>query len=312
MGSWGTGLYSGDFAMDLRSAVAAVARLPFEGDRLLELLCRTEASAASNPDDSDHTTFWLVVADQFARRGIECREARDKALAIIVADADLAVHARLGMTPPDLDRRRRMLKHVEARITAPPQAGGARPVLKKPQALVMEVGDVFAYPTCGGRCRNAYTASTDRDRQGPAGTPWKSDGWAALVIVDRGRAFDFLSWYWPLTIAAAMDHKPTFEELLGDVLWRLASPGTCSTVHFKRLELQKIATVALDRAKVQHAFRDMKPAVFAAVHDISICNGVDVGPYVPVALMPRPGTPIDRSRGRPYPTILGIGSLLAR
>ena len=35
MGRWGTGLYSGDFAMDLRSTIRAVARLPFSADRLV-------------------------------------------------------------------------------------------------------------------------------------------------------------------------------------------------------------------------------------------------------------------------------------
>ena len=36
MGVFGTGLYSGDFAMDLRSAIKAVSRLPFEPGRLVE------------------------------------------------------------------------------------------------------------------------------------------------------------------------------------------------------------------------------------------------------------------------------------
>jgi hypothetical protein len=78
MGVWGIGLYSSDFAQDLRSSVRAVARLPFEPDRLLELLCATESSAANDPTDSDHTVFWLTVADQFAKSGIDCRRARDR------------------------------------------------------------------------------------------------------------------------------------------------------------------------------------------------------------------------------------------
>ena len=48
MGTWGTGLCSGDLAMDLRSTIAAVARLPFEGDRLAEILCETEPGVADN------------------------------------------------------------------------------------------------------------------------------------------------------------------------------------------------------------------------------------------------------------------------
>ena len=38
MGVWGAGLYSGDFAMDLRSTIGAVARLPFDNDKLLDIL----------------------------------------------------------------------------------------------------------------------------------------------------------------------------------------------------------------------------------------------------------------------------------
>ena len=75
MGAWGTGLYSGDFAMDLRGTIRAVARLPFSADRLVDVLCDAEPGAARSSVDSDHTVFWLVVADQFAKRGIDSRES---------------------------------------------------------------------------------------------------------------------------------------------------------------------------------------------------------------------------------------------
>src|SRR6185295_17387196 len=97
MGVWGTALYSGDFAMDLRATISAVARLPFDPDRLVEILCETESSAANNPSDEEHTTFWLVVADQFAKRGIVSNLAHEKALDIISANADLDALTRLGM-----------------------------------------------------------------------------------------------------------------------------------------------------------------------------------------------------------------------
>ena len=83
MGNWGVGLYSGDFAQDLRSSVRAVSRLPFAPSKLLELLCQTELKAANDPSDPDHTVFWLVAADQFAKRGIDCSAVRDRALSII-------------------------------------------------------------------------------------------------------------------------------------------------------------------------------------------------------------------------------------
>ena len=89
MGIWGSGLYAGDFAADLRAAVGAVARLPFDGDRLVEILSEVEPDASRNPADEDHITFWLVVADQFARRGIVSPHAQARALAII----DTAPHS---------------------------------------------------------------------------------------------------------------------------------------------------------------------------------------------------------------------------
>jgi hypothetical protein len=48
MGTWGVGLYAGDFAMDLRSTIGAVACLPFDSDRLVEILCESEPTAASS------------------------------------------------------------------------------------------------------------------------------------------------------------------------------------------------------------------------------------------------------------------------
>src|SRR6476619_2691835 len=99
MGVWGTSLYSGDFALDLRSTIGAVARLPFAADRLVEILCETEPAAANNPLDEEHSTFWLIVADQFARRGIVSERARAKALAMIDADVDIAMLEGRGMKP---------------------------------------------------------------------------------------------------------------------------------------------------------------------------------------------------------------------
>jgi hypothetical protein len=96
MGVLGTGVYAGDFAMDLRSSIGAVVRLPYEPDRLVEVLCETEPAAAGNPQDCDHTVFWLVVADQFARRGIVSAKARETGLRIIESGSDLAMQPVSG------------------------------------------------------------------------------------------------------------------------------------------------------------------------------------------------------------------------
>jgi hypothetical protein len=176
----------------------------------------------------------------------------------------------------------------------------------------MNVGDVFAYPTFGGRCVNPYFASKELDnkhwsKDGPVA--WKQDGWSAMVIVDRGRAFDFLSWYRPLTISAATVDKPTLAWLRGDVLWKLDRAGTCSALHFRRLELEKLGALAIDSDKMRRSFPGMKPGIFAAVNDITIAEGLQVGPAREVK-MPKPGEPLNSKWSRPPLTILGIAQIL--
>jgi hypothetical protein len=312
MGVWGAGLYSGDFAADLRSTVGAVCRLPFDSDKLVDILCEGNP-ATTDAEDPDHWTFWLVVADQFAKRGIACDRTRDAALTIIDSGSDIAMMGKLGMSPPDLKKRQKMLAELRTRITARVAVSKSRQVLKKPQPLLMDIGDVFAYPTFGGRCINPYFASKELDNKYPAkdgSTVWKQDGWSAFVLVGRGRAFDFLSWYRPLTVSKATAQRPTLAALRGEMLWKLSHAGTCSAVHFRRMELEKLGTLAVNEEKLIRSFPNMKPGILAAVEDISIGNGLNVGPAVRDALMPKPGEPLSFKWGRPYPTILGIERIL--
>ncbi len=309
MGVRGTSLYSGDFAADLRSTIAAVVRLPFDPDRLIGILCETEPSAANDPNDEDHTTFWLIAADQFAKRGIVCDRVRNHALHIIDARLDLAMLEKLGMKPADLRKRSRMLDELRTRIATPPLNPKLRITLQKPQPLLFEIGDVLVYPTCRGASINPYFASKEMlnvPTSGAGFTPWTQDGWGAMVIFDRGRAFDFLSWYRALTIAEARSEKPSLDSLRGSVLWRLGRPGTCSANHFKKLELEKIGRLPIDGEKLNLFFPDLKPGISAAVSDISISNSMSSAPYVRKEMIAEPGT----ARRGLAPTMLGIGQIL--
>jgi hypothetical protein len=129
---------------------------------------------------------------------------------------------------------------------------------------------------------------------------WKQDGWSAFVLVDRGRAFDFLTWYRPLTVSTATVEKPTLTGLRGEVLWKLERTGTCPPLHFKRMELEKIGTLPIDKDKWRHWFPVMPPGTFEAIDDVSIANALNVGPSTPAV-----------SFGKPYSTILGIGQVLS-
>jgi hypothetical protein len=289
---------------------SGTVRLPFDSDKLADIVCENEPAIANKPDDEEYTTFWLVIADQFAKRAIVCNRARDKALAIIDSGADIAIHEKRGMNPSDLRKRQKMLKEVRERITAPVVDRKPRPVLQKPQALLMDVGDVFVYPTFAGRCINPYCGSRELDRLGTTSPAWKQDSWAAMVVVDRGRAFDFLAWYRPLTISRATIQKPVLEQLRGELLWRLTRPGTCSPLHFKRMEFEKIGALPVDNDRLRSSFPNMRPGTNAAISDISIANGLHVAPYVAEAVMPKPEEALSLKRGKAY-TILSIAEILS-
>lgn len=267
MGQWGTGLYFGDFAGDVRGAFGAVARLPFDGERLLELLCDLEPTAARDAADPDHTTFWLVCADQFAKRGIACARLRETALAIIDDGRDLAAKARLGMDEAGLRERRRMLAELRERIVTPPSNPKPRTVMRKPQRYLVETGDMIVFPTAKGNCINPYFQSKEAITGG-----WRQDGWGAALIVECGRAFNFLAWYRPLVAPEATAAKPDLAALRGRADWVLQRAGTLSGPHLARMEIERLGTLAVDPAKVERLFPNRPKGTSDAIGDISIAN----------------------------------------
>ena len=89
MGAWGAGLYSSDMAADMRAVIKSALRLPFDEDRIVDVLRDCERNAASDPNSEDHTTFWLVLADQFEKRGVAHAPTSEKAITIIDRGDDL-------------------------------------------------------------------------------------------------------------------------------------------------------------------------------------------------------------------------------
>src|SRR5437763_15931482 len=86
----------------------------------------------------------------------------------------------------------------------------------------------------------------------------------------------------------------------GELLWKLPLPGTCSAVHFKRMELEKIEALAIDPDKFKSAFPKLWPAAGQVISDISIANQMDTGP-----------SSVQIASHNPYPTLTGTGKILA-
>src|SRR5262245_4947722 len=207
MGAWGAGLYSGDFGTDLRATIGAVLRLPFDADRLVDIVCDVEP-ASTSPASEEHTTFWLILADQFCKRGIVSERVREHALEIIDRGEDLAMMRSLSMNASDLRKRQKVLDDLRARLVAP-GVSKPRTVLREPQPLLMDVGDVIVYPTCHGRCINPYL--TPGKQLEVLGQPWTQNDWGAAIVIDCGCAFGFLAWYRPITLVRALAGKPDIE-----------------------------------------------------------------------------------------------------
>lgn len=271
MGTWGAGLYSGDLALDLRETVRAVARLPFDGTRILEILRDTNPEAADNPTNEEHTVFWLVVADQLHKRGIECAGATRKAIDIIESGSDEAIFSSLGMPASHLRKRAKTLAALRDQLSAPLPA--RRKLLRSPQPLTLEVDAVYAFPTSKGKVWNPYVNPSPQRR--PEWYKWTRDGWGAMLVVDRGLAFDYLAWYRITVCQREFDEKPVVEALW-EAPWMSGGYGTCSPVEFTRMGLDRIGEVLVDRAAFEAAFGSIGVGLFAAAGDITIANHLHV------------------------------------
>ncbi|MGQ0446338.1 MAG: hypothetical protein ACT4O2_14745 [Beijerinckiaceae bacterium] len=289
MGTWGTGLYANDFAADFKAVISAAIRLPFDEDRLVEILCSTEPSVAENPIDEDHTVFWLVLADQFEKRGIASARARDTAVAIIDGGIDATTMARLGMEPADLRKRAKVLAELRARIVAAPAVSKPRATMKQPEPYELEIGGVYSFPTHKGENINPYMTKKFFDRGA-----WTPDGFGLMVLVERGRAFDYLAWYRPIVIEDAVPSIPSLASLVNDFRWYLVDPGTCSAHHFMKMELKKIAILEIDPVKLNRTFHGREPGTIWAINDISIANQMDLRRSVRIA-----GHPLIQSHQSP-------------
>jgi hypothetical protein len=138
---------------------------------------------------------------------------------------------------------------------------------------------------------------------------WRHDGWSIIVTISRGRAFDFLAWYRFLTIDFAVSEKPAAVPLDASQLWVLRRPGTVTPLQMRRLQLEKLGSVRVDDDKLQQTFPGMKPGTSYAINDISIANGMHVGPKLSARFTPRPGEPKEARTA--YPTILRLATILA-
>lgn len=307
MGAWGTGLYSGDFAQDLKTAISAVCRLPLREEELVDAVCEAERSAAADPADEDHTVFWLVLADQFEKRRIFSERVRQTALCIIDEGKDAAIMQGLGMTPADLRKRAGKLTELRGRLVAQPEASAERKTIKAPQPYVFELYGAYAYPTRGGAVINPYMSPKHFDR-----AAWQPDAFGLMLVVKRGRAFGYLAWYVAVKATEFPQALPDRQALLADVRWANTMYCTCNPAHFRKLELQELGVFGLDPARVDHFFPHMATGIVQAASDISIANHMDFdGRTDRRHVWRRPDGKLERFFYPPAPNLRELGAATA-
>lgn len=246
VGAWGPGLYSDDFAADLRTTVSTVCRLPLSAEEILATLERVEPEA-SMPHDDEYTTFWLVVADQLHRRGI-ASEATARAIAIIDDRSNFKVLAELDMSETDLRKRESMLRTLRATLVAPLPVRPRR-MLRKPEPLLVSPGEVFTFPIDRfGNVRNPYFPDG-------ADAGFQPAGWGCCLIVGAAHALGYLAWY---GIAANVElelERPGLARAVAKLKRSTYGLGTLTRTRMRRMGLERIGTIEpplVDPPKQEH------------------------------------------------------------
>lgn len=273
MGTWGPGLYDNDTASDMRPAIAAVARLPFSAQEVVDLFVARHRDVAENPADDDHVAFWLVLADQLHRRGLDAAEVFERARDLAKSGADDRVMASVGMSAADRKKREQHLRELVDRL-AQPVTPKKRKTLSAPQRLVMVQGQVgVAEVNRLGELRNPYMRE-GRVRFEPA-------GYTLFAVVATEHVFGFLAAYAVVVLrgAAPLEARPDLATALSLGPWGFELPATCSSAHARKMRLETIGTVPiasdLVTARAAPLLKEMEEF---AVQDVSIANRLRVTP----------------------------------
>lgn len=276
MGTWGPGLYSNDTASDLKSTIAAVVRLPFSPPEIVSLLVSRDREVAENPDDEDHIVFWLVLADQLHRLGLDSPETFARARELALSGDDDRAMTALGMKAADRKKRANALSELADRL-AQPVARTKRKPLSAPEPLLMHTGDLCAAEVdAQGRCRNPYL------KEGRV--PFVPAGYTLFAVIAAEHVFGYLAVYAVAVLrgSAPLSSKPDLETVPSLGPWGLELPGTCSIVHARRIGIEHLGVVPISPASVRARLGSLPQHLEQfAIQDVSISNRLAVTPPRP-------------------------------
>lgn len=257
----------------MRPAIAKLARLPFDETKLLNCIVALGPDVSINPEHEDYTTFWLVIADQLAKKSIFNSRAMEIASGIVDSGKDLRNFKQLGASTADLRKRSKTLSILIARMNAQPKESKSKLVDSKPEEYLLDLGDVYTYPTSNGAPINPHLPAQNLNN-----LKIQPNGIGLLLVTDRGRAFEYFAWYQVCTVIGQLDRLPEQETLLHRLKWQYAGNGCCSNQHFKKLKLEHVARFSPFVDNLERYFPQRKGGDQAALADISIANLMTIHP----------------------------------
>ena len=120
-GSLGNGTVLGRFRDGLwDGTISAVVRLPFDPDRLVEILCEAEPAAANNPTDEEHTTFVVSACRSICEARYRLRSSARKGPAKPQCGRGSRHGHKTWHEARGHSQRRKMLEQLKERIVSAP------------------------------------------------------------------------------------------------------------------------------------------------------------------------------------------------
>jgi hypothetical protein len=257
MGTWGSGLYSNDDAADFVSLVRTVLKLPKTVDELVALL-----STAAEDDLADQTSFYLILADQFEKRGINHSNIFLKAVSILEEGIDIEELRKAEVDDQSLKSRAKSNLRLLTRLKNP-RPEKPRKTFTKPQNAIVAPGDYVCFPTQLGNAPNPYFP------QGAEG--FVQDGWGLVQIHDTGWEFEYLNWVKLFPLVWHHERRPILEDAIASPPLSNLGYGTLPATHFKRMQMRIIGNGA-PRVDASPPGEHDCTARFVAINDISISN----------------------------------------
>ena len=191
MGARGEGIYDDDEACDIRDTVRLLSKMPVTGDRILEILL-DEYERNDDLTEDGCPTFWIAVADQFEKKGIECERVYSLAKEAITSGADVDDLRNREMEEKGLQKRALLTSKILPRFTNP-SLSERKGVSKNPPKCCVNEGEIYTFPTMDGVGFNAWFSKWEEAKFEP-------NGWGSLLIVEVGRVFNWFPYcaYTPL------------------------------------------------------------------------------------------------------------------